>query len=1175
MAETSADTEIAYYTLPVILSFEGVEKKISTTLGKVFGDFGQKSSKALADSAEADIKRAAAAYDKLRDKAQDALGKVRVDEEKLTKARAGGKADQIAAAEERLAKSRRDAARVNREAIASYDQISAAQQRLADSTNGLFSKLKGAGGAAVGSGMEAASGFVDGFGGPIAALGSKAGPVGLALAATAGLGLLAGKVLADQVLAGMDQLQDQANIAAKLGLSPDQMKPIAQAAAEAYVGNFGESVAGNMDAARAAMQGGLLDPDATAAETQKIVEQLSTVAAVTGEDIPAAVRTAQQAVRTGLADSYTEAFDLIIRAQQKGLNVSDDLFDTINEYGTQFRKLGLDGAEAFGLIAQAVKGGARDTDTAADALKEFSIRAIDGSKTTGDAFHSLNLSWKDTAQAFAAGGDTAKVMFQEVVDRIAAIDDPVKRAQVQVALFGTKAEDLGDAVNAMNLSTAVDEFGQVQGAAQDAADTMGGTAASAVESAKRSIEVSADGIQQSLAEIAGPALTDLANWLVAHRQEVTDFFVSMGQAAITAGQVVLRSVGEMVQGLGEVLIPIGDVVGSIRKADAWLAEISGDTEKAAMYREQSEAAYGWGESLRNAGQKMAEFAGEGDKLKDQLGKLGEQSKLSAGATETFGDAVRTVGDDAATTIGKVTDLHDAMSAPLIGGGFAAQFNDSLAAAGSSLLGGAAGALPGLPSLSGGPLLGGAAGASSKGSEDRLTKNSISAKRAVEAAFPAIQSIGGWRPPDGYNEHFSGQALDIMIPNWSSPAGKAYGDQVAQYLLTNASALGVDYVLWQQRQWNADGTSSAMGDRGSPTQNHMDHVHAHTVNTPNLPGAQSPKPPAPGGGPSLTTPSTPSLPVATTPVTPLPPMPAALDMSGLYTDAPDATLTNAYGPGYEPGIGTPGVNEYGEPGYYRADPKAVREAQQRAEDARYAISEAEAAAEAARQARAELTDNPNADATAIAGADKSVRDAERRAALARREAADAASDAAEVAKGSFTKAKEVSKSKTADKAKSGGAGGGLGGVGSIFGSFLKDTFGIGDWLPALDNLWPLQAADTLMSAFMPLGVAAANGELGIQTPGWYPGMSEEEFTALKGGQTSTAPFGIPDIAAPPMPASGQHAGGGAPPGPAPVINVDQSQNFNNSPLGWDPGLVNKERDRNIQRAPRLPVGMGSS
>jgi hypothetical protein len=32
------------------------------------------------------------------------------------------------------------------------------------------------------------------------------------------------------------------------------------------------------------------------------------------------------------------------------------------------------------------------------------------------------------------------------------------------------------------------------------------------------------------------------------------------------------------------------------------------------------------------------------------------------------------------------------------------------------------------------------------------------------------------------------------------------------------------VLYQQRQWNRDGTSSAMDDRHSPTANHMDHVH---------------------------------------------------------------------------------------------------------------------------------------------------------------------------------------------------------------------------------------------------------------------------------------------------------------------------------------------------------------
>ena len=267
---------------------------------------------------------------------------------------------------------------------------------------------------------------------------------------------------------------------------------------------------------------------------------------------------------------------------------------------------------------------------------------------------------------------------------------------------------------------------------------------------------------------------------------------------------------------------------------------------------------------------------------------------------------------------------------------------------------------------------------------------------------------------------------------------------------------------------------------------------------------------------------------------------SLDTSRLYTDA---TLNNAYGPGYEPGIGTPGTNEYGDPGYYRVDPRALRDAAQRADDAQYRIGEADAAAEAARAARLALDDTPNVDATMIAGADEDVRKAERAAALARREAADAAADAAEVAKGQFTEAKKSPK----DKAAKASGGSGLGELGSIASSFLTETFG----LPDLTQLMPLQMAGGLLSAFMPM----LTGE------------------GAEGGTTSSAPFGIPDIAAPPMPTNGQHGGSGGAPGPS-IINVDQSQNFNNSPLGWDPAKTEKERNNNIQRAPRLPVGMGS-
>jgi phage-related minor tail protein len=1098
-----ADTEIGYYTLPVILSFDGIEKNVNSRLGKAFGDVGKKSSKAFADSTEVDLKRATDAYGKLRDRAADALGKVRVEEEKLKKARDGGKADQIAAAEERLSKARRDSTRINREAIASYSDLEAAQKRLTDSTGGLLSKLKNVGGAASSSGGQAAAGFVDGFGGPIAALGTKAGPVGIALAATVGLGLLAGKALGEQILAGMDQLQGQANVAAKLGLTPEQINPIAKAAADAYAQNFGDTIEGNLDAARAAIQGGLIDPDASQADIAKIVAQLDTVAAVTGESIPNAVRTAQQAVRTGLAQDVTGAFDLIVKAQQSGLNVSEDLFDTLNEYGTQFRKLGLDGPEALGLIAQAVKGGARDVDIAADALKEFSIRSIDGSKLTGQAYRDLGLSFKGTTEAFAAGGDTAKATFQEVVNRIAAVEDPAKRAQIQVALFGTQAEDLGNALNAMNLDTAVSQLGEVEGATQRATDTLGGTGASSIESARRNIEVAVDTMQQGLANAFGPALKRVADWVVANQDKIVDFFVGVGHAAITASEFVIDAAGQIVEGLGQLLAPLGDAYGLLLQFKALNADWTGDDDEAAQLRKDAEAAFGFGEGLTAAGKAMRDFDASSlhKSLDDTASKAADATTATSGLTNSL-DQLRK------------QQFFEAFGKPMPG----------------AAVSGAAGT-----------------GTSRTGSNVGLTQTSVNAKSAIEAAFPLITDIGGFRPPDGYNEHFSGQALDVMIPKWNTPSGKSYGDQVAKYLLDNASALGIDYILWQQRQWNADGTSSPMGDRGSPTQNHMDHVHAHTIKSPQLPGATPP----PKTNPSTSLPGSSAMPAMSS----IPGLSSAIDTSGLT--AGSQALTNAYGPGYEPGIGTPGRDEYGEAGYFRVDPRALREAQQRADDAAYAITEADAAAEAARQARAELNDTPNVDASQIAGADEAVRDAERRAALARREAADAATDAAEVAKGEFTKAKEVAKTKD-PKTKAAGQDSPLGALGSIASSFLEETFGFGSLLPALDSFAPLQMADTLIGAF-----------------DWSTmGMSPEAQAAKAAAQgTSSDAFGIPNIAAPPMPQGGAHGGSGAAPGPT-IVNVDQSQNFSNSPLGWDPAQVNKQRENNINRAPRLPIGMGN-
>ncbi len=67
------------------------------------------------------------------------------------------------------------------------------------------------------------------------------------------------------------------------------------------------------------------------------------------------------------------------------------------------------------------------------------------------------------------------------------------------------------------------------------------------------------------------------------------------------------------------------------------------------------------------------------------------------------------------------------------------------------------------------------------------------------------------------DHGAGLALDIMTSN------PAQGDAIAAFVLANKARFGVTYVIWQQR-YNDGGGWSYMEDRGSPTQNHYDHVH---------------------------------------------------------------------------------------------------------------------------------------------------------------------------------------------------------------------------------------------------------------------------------------------------------------------------------------------------------------
>ena len=748
------------------------------------------------------------------------------------------------------------------------------------------SKITGGLGSA---GTDAAQNFLDGFGGPIGKIGSKAGPIGLALTAAVGLGFSAGALIAKQVFAGMEKEQQQANFAAKLGLTPEQAAPLAKGAGKAYANNFGESIADNMTTAEQAVQGGLLRATASAEESQRVIEGVNTVSQVTGADSQEIIRATGQLLRTGLVKDYDEAFDLIVKSQQKGLNKSEDLFDTINEYGTQWRKLGLDGEEAMGLINQAVQNGARDSDVAADAIKEFSIRAIDGSKTTTEAYEALGLNAEEMAQNFAKGGDDAKRSFGQVLDSLRKIEDPVKRNAIAVALFGTQAEDLGDALNHMDLDTATAEMEGLEGATQRAADTMGGTAAGSFESAKRTIEVAVGDMQKQLADVLAPTLQKFADWFVAHEDDVVNFFTKVGQGALWAVESVVRFVGDVIDAVADLVGAFGDVQGWVLKFQAWQADLRGDHETANEFRAQAEEAFGLGESLHKT---AAEWKGYADGLaesREEMGKNQEQAQKVSEALKVLKNDLVTLPDgktivlkdNSEETKRRMEELGFAVER-LPDGNLtirvaykdqngnnidpgqlgvsqrqqsAAQGNEGPRGAYASggvvrgpgtgtsdsilaWLSNGEGVVTAKAMRNGGAALVAALNAGwtppaemlhgmIPGFAEGLSPGADFLRSTVLRMWPQITTIGGRRSEDGYGEHSSGNALDIMIPGYQGAEGVALGNSILAFLQKNASALGVDGIIWRQTSYGYGGSLTSgkqMSDRGSDTQNHMDHVH---------------------------------------------------------------------------------------------------------------------------------------------------------------------------------------------------------------------------------------------------------------------------------------------------------------------------------------------------------------
>lgn len=444
-------------------------------------------------------------------------------------------------------------------------------------------------------------------GGPLAGLlssfsGAKLGIVGA--------GLAIGGLLMDGIADAIERNKVGALVAAQTGQVSGAASRMGNIAGDLFANSFGDSVQDVGTALTAVFQNKLIDPTAADAAIAAITGKIMTVSDVMDEEADKVSRAARTMLVNGVATNITQALDMITHATQTGLNSAGDLLDTIDEYSIQFNRMGLSGQESFGLLGQALKAGARDTDIAADAVKEFGIRAQDGSDLTRRGFSAIGLDAKVMGERVAAGGQSAHDALRDTLNALQAMPPGVERSTAAVDLFGTKAEDMGEALYHMDLDNAAAQFGDFAGSVQEAANSMSEGVTGAERLGKGFDNAKAD-VGNFLGDLGNlgvgddmQAMVDKANmvglalekwqssgsteWIDQVKQKfpelsgAIDQYVAKHQGEVDANHNVTASVQEQVDTLDELIAKKQEAAGitlGVREAEsAYQAAIDAATE---------------------------------------------------------------------------------------------------------------------------------------------------------------------------------------------------------------------------------------------------------------------------------------------------------------------------------------------------------------------------------------------------------------------------------------------------------------------------------------------------------------------------------------------------------------------------------------------------------------------
>ncbi|MEC0092503.1 phage tail tape measure protein [Paenibacillus macquariensis] len=403
-----------------------------------------------------------------------------------------------------------------------------------------------------------------------------------------------------EVISFKDSLQQ---VAAATGATVEEMESIRSVTQDLYGKGMGENFEDIASAITTVKQVTHETGDALEGITQNAIAFRD----VFGEEITQSIK-ASDTMMKNFGITSEESYNLLAQGAQKGLNKSDELIDTANEYSVYYKTLGYSANEMFNQFSSGLEAGAFNLDKVGDSVKEFGIRIKDGSDSTIDAMamlfapddidqftqrlmkgsaksaeymellkhvskdtakelvKNLKAGGKKSSNAFEAlqgimgqgndildglssGAIRGKDAMEKVINKLGEIEDPMQRSTIGVALFGTQFEDMESDVIAA-LGTARSQFDMTK-------NTMEEITKIKYDSLTKDLQVLGRELMTEviipIGEDLMPVLRDMTEWASNNKDTIKAIALTVAAAMLTKNTVsIVKDYTRVAQSLGKV-----------------------------------------------------------------------------------------------------------------------------------------------------------------------------------------------------------------------------------------------------------------------------------------------------------------------------------------------------------------------------------------------------------------------------------------------------------------------------------------------------------------------------------------------------------------------------------------------------------------------------------------------